>query len=116
MEFGVFEADVGGASGLAVRGEVDMAVVPTLERSLDAAIRNSVGAFVLDLCDVQFLDSSGLRVLLHARALLAREERALGIICPPGDVRRLLAMVGVEDLFFLEDSREEMAAALMPAG
>jgi anti-anti-sigma factor len=112
----VVEADLDGAPGLAVRGEVDIAVVPTLERTLDAAIRNSVGAFVLDLCDVEFLESSGLRVLLRARALLAREERALAVVCPPGNFRRLLAMAGVEDLFFLADSREEIAAALVPAG
>jgi anti-sigma B factor antagonist len=103
----VFEADLDGAPGLAVRGEVDLAVVAT---------RSSVGAFVLDLCDVEFLDSTGLRVLLHARALLARDERALAVVCPPGNVRRLLEVVGVDDLFFLVDTREEVAAALVPAG
>ena len=52
--------------------------------ALDAAIRDSSGAFVIDLCDVEFLDSSGLSVLMRARALLGREERALAVVCPPG--------------------------------
>ena len=114
--FAVARADLDGAPGLAVRGEVDVAAVPALEQALDAAIRDSVGAFVLDLCDVEFLDSSGLRVLLHARALLARGERGLAIVCPPGNVRRLLEMVGVADLLFLYDSREDVAASLVRAG
>jgi anti-sigma B factor antagonist len=114
--FAVARADLDGAPGLAVRGEVDVAAVPALEQALDAAIRDSVGAFVLDLCDVEFLDSSGLRVLLHARALLARDERGLAIVCPPGNVRRLLEMVGVADLLFLYDSREDVAASLVRAG
>ena len=100
---------------VAVRGEVDIAVVPALELALDSAIRDSAGAFVLDLCEVEFLDSSGLHVMLRARALLAREDRALVIVCPPGPVRRLFDDTGIADLLFLYPSRAEAAAALVPA-
>jgi anti-sigma B factor antagonist len=114
--FEVVGAALKGAPGVAVRGEVDMAAVETLERALESAIRDSVGAFVLDLTDVEFLDSSGLRVLLRGRALLGRADRALAIVCPPGPVRRLFEVAGVADLLFLYGSREEAAAALSPAG
>jgi anti-anti-sigma factor len=87
---------------------------PQLELALDAAIRGSVGAFVLDLCDLEFLDSSGLSVVLRARAMLARDERALAIVCPPGPVRRLMEVAGVADLFFLYASRADVSAALVP--
>ena len=87
----------------------------TLERALDAAIRDTAGAFVLDFCDVEFLDSSGLGVLLRARALLGREDRALVIVCPPGPVLRLFEMVGIADPLFLYPSREGAARALVPA-
>jgi len=80
------------------------------------AIRDSAGAFVLDLCEVEFLDSSGLNLILRARAVLAREDRALVIVCPPGPVRRLFDQTGIADLLFLYPSREEAAAALVPAG
>jgi anti-sigma B factor antagonist len=102
-----------GAPGLTVRGEVDVAAVRRFEDAVDEAIRASAGAFVLDLCDVQFLDSSGLRVLLHARALLGREDRALAIVCPPGPVRRLFEVAGIADLLILYESREAAAAALV---
>ena len=101
---------------VAVRGEVDIAVVPALELALDSAIRDSAGAFVLDLCEVEFLDSSGLHVMLRARALLAREDRALVIVCPPGPVRRLFDETGIADLLFLFSSPEEAATALVPTG
>jgi len=113
--FRVDEDGLGGAPGAALHGEVDLASAKELETALDAAIRDSAGAFVIDLCDVQFLDSSGLNVLLRARALLGREERALAVICPPGAVMRLFEVSGVADLFFLYGSREEAAAALVPA-
>jgi anti-sigma B factor antagonist len=112
--FGVEESELGGAPGVAVRGEVDVSAVPALVEVLDAAIRDSAGAFVIDLCDVEFLDSSGLSALVRARALLGREERALAVVCPPGPVRRLFEVASVTDLFHLYDSREEAAAALVP--
>ena len=113
--FGITGARLGGAPGVAVHGEVDVAAVARLSAALDDAIRDSVGAFVIDLCEVEFLDSSGLSVLLRARALLGQDDRALALVCPPGPVRRLFDVVGVADLLVLYDTREAAAAALVPA-
>ncbi len=114
LSFDVQAADVSGAPGVAIQGEVDLSRVQALEQALDDAIRASEGAFVIDLCDLEFLDSSGLSVLLRARALLGREERGLAVICPPGPVRRLFDVSGAAELLFLYDTREEAAAALVP--
>lgn len=107
--------DSGDVPGLTVRGELDMESGPKLEEAVDAAIRASVGAFVLDFSDLEFLDSSGLSIVLRARAMLARDERALAIVCPPGPVRRLVELAGVADLLFLYDSRADVDAALIPS-
>jgi len=69
---------------------------------------------VVDLCDVRFLDSSGVSVLLHARAVLGRDERDLVVVCPPGPVRRILELTGIDDLFAMFDSRDAAAASLQP--
>ena len=112
--FGVEDSGLGGAPGVAVHGELDLAVAPAFEAELDAAIRDSVGAFVVDLCEVEFISSAGLNVLLRARALLGREERALAVVCPFGPVRRVFELSGSSELFVLYRSREEAAAALVP--
>ena len=111
----VDDAAVGRAPGVAVRGEVDLATVTVLEEALDAAIRESEGAFILDLSAVDFIDSSGLHALLRARGLLGREDRSLGVICPPGPALRALEVSGIADVFVIYASREEAAAALVPA-
>ena len=113
--FDIVDYDYGNAPGLTVRGQLDIAAVQRLEFALDTAIRESVGALVLDFSDLEFLDSGGLRVVLRARASLARDERHLAIVCPPGPVRRLIDLAGVADLFFLYDSRADVNAALVPA-
>jgi anti-anti-sigma factor len=116
QRFEVVAAQLQKAPAVAVRGEVDIAAVPALESALDGAVRDSAGAFVLDLCEVEFLDSSGLRLILRARALLARKDRALVIVCPLGRVRRLFDESGIADLLFLYSSPAEAAAALVPSG
>ena len=112
LELGVYRH--GDAPGLALRGEIDIAACPRLARALDAAIRETAGAFVLDFTELDYMDSSGLGLVLRARATLAREDRALAIVCPPGPVRRLIDVVGVADLLYLFASRDEVNAALRP--
>ena len=113
--FKVDDAGPRGAPGVAVYGEVDIGNVGDLEVALDAAIRDSHGAFIIDFSHVGFLDSSGLHVLLRARSLLGREDRALAVICRPGPARRVLELSGTADLFLLYGSREEAAASLVPS-
>jgi anti-anti-sigma factor len=97
--------------GAAVHGEVDLSVVPELELALDTAVMESEGTFVLDLSDLEFIDSSGLHVLLRTRGLLGREDRALAVICPHGPVRRVFELSGFSELFALFSSREELLRA-----
>jgi len=113
--FEVDDAGLRDAPGVAVRGEVDISTADALEATLDAAIRESAGAFVVDLSDLEFIETSGLHVLMRARSLLGREDRALAIVCPHGPVRRVFELSGSSELFALYASREEAAAALVPA-
>jgi anti-sigma B factor antagonist len=114
-EFRAERRSLSGAPGMFVSGEVDVSTVAGLTAALDDAIRESAGAFVVDLTAVDFLDSTGISVLVRARALLARDERALAVVCPPGPVRRIFEVSGIADLLALFDSREAAAAALRPA-
>lgn len=103
------------APGVAVKGEVDIADARALEDALQKAIIESVGAFVIDLSDLKFIDSSGLHVLHRARDLLGREDRQLAVVCPYGPVRRVFELSGTSELFALFATREEASAALVPA-
>jgi anti-sigma B factor antagonist len=111
----VDRAHSSGAPGVLLRGAIDLGTASQLIARLEAAIRASRGAFVIDLCDVTFLDSSGVSVLLRARAVLGREERALVIVCPPGSARSIFELAGIDDLLELFETRDQAAASLQPA-
>src|SRR5215211_6694237 len=106
---------VGGASAIAVDGELDLETAPEFTEEIELAVWDTAGAFVLDLTGVTFLDSSGLHALLRARAYLAREDRPLVLVCPAGAARRVLDLAGVLDTFVVYSSPETAAAALVPA-
>jgi anti-sigma B factor antagonist len=112
ISFKAVRADLPAAAGVAIRGEVDVAAVPALEQALESAIETTAGGLALDLSGVEFLDSSGLLAVLNARGLLAREGRALAVVCPPGPVRQLLELAGVAELLVICDSREDAEAVL----
>jgi anti-anti-sigma factor len=114
-EFRAERRSLGGAPGMIVCGEVDIHTVPQLSAALDEAIRESDGAFVVDLTALDFLDSTGISALVRARALLARDDRALAVVCPPGPVRRIFEVAGIADLLALFDSRAAVEEALRPA-
>jgi len=106
---------IGGASAITVAGELDIETAPQLGEEVELAVWSTVGAFVLDLSGVTFLDSSGMHALLRARAFLAREDRPLVLVIPPGPVRRVLDLASVLDTFVTYPSAEAAAAALVPA-
>jgi anti-sigma B factor antagonist len=107
----VLELDLGETAGVAVRGELELATAAELSAALDDAIRTTEGPFVIDLSNVGFVDSSGMACLMRARALLGRDDRVLGLICPLGSTRRALEIAGVDELVALYGSRDDFTGS-----
>jgi anti-sigma B factor antagonist len=105
---------ISGAHGLALSGDLDVTSATRLTEAVEFAVWGTKGAFVLDLSELAFLDSTGLHALLRARAILAREDRSLALLCPPGVARRVLDLAGTLDTFAAYSSAEALEAALVP--
>ncbi len=82
------------ARGVAVRGEIDAHTAPALAAALAAAEQQPL---VVDLAEVDFVDSSGLRVLLEAHQTMAAAGRALVLARPSDAVQRVLAVAGLDE-------------------
>jgi anti-anti-sigma factor len=67
---------------LALHGDLDPVGAPAADREVTAALHRGVDALVLHLDDVEFVDSSGLRMLLDAT--LAAERRGVDLRILPG--------------------------------
>jgi stage II sporulation protein AA (anti-sigma F factor antagonist) len=92
------------AWSVVVRGEIDMQTATKLEGVLDDVIAKGARLVTLDLEQVDFLDSSGLRVILGASNKLADQEGRLLLEGASSAVERVLEVTGVIER--LRQSRE----------
>jgi len=97
----------GSETRIAVRGELDLGTAPELERALETA-RAAGRPIVLDLRELSFMDSTGVRLLLIA-AEDARDGVPLRMLGPAsGDALVALQETGIASLLPL--SEEDGAA------
>jgi anti-sigma B factor antagonist len=93
-EFAVAEAHESGLLTLRPAGELDIATAPRLERALVGG-RQPGDRVVLDLADLEFLDSTGLRVIVHAVEAARTHGWELTLRQGPPPVRRVFEISGV---------------------
>ena len=82
-----------------VGGEVDTATGAALQRELLAVVRSRRRDLGLDLSTVDFLDSSGLRVLLVVQQAVEAQGRQVGLVGSTPMIDRLLEITGLDALF-----------------
>jgi anti-anti-sigma factor len=101
-----FEVEVGEPAGgvrtLRPSGELDIGTAPKLERAL---LENRVAGdrIVLDLADLEFIDSTGLRVIVHAAAAAEQGRWELRVRHGRPAVRRVFEISGVLGALPFED-------------
>ena len=101
----------GGVVGVVVEGRLDAATVPTLEQTFQRLLSEGQTRLVIDLSGVNYISSSGLRVLLTAR----RQARSRGgdmFLCHLHPrVREIFEMVGFLSVFGIYAECEQAASA-----
>jgi anti-sigma B factor antagonist len=85
----------GGAS-VVVRGEIDMATAPQLRDTLLGLVDRGVTRISLDCRGLDFLDSSGIGVLIAVRKRLG-DDGTLTLEGPQAHVRKVLELTGVSE-------------------
>lgn len=113
-----FEAKVGdlkdGVRTISVRGELDLSTAPDLETPLDQALENDEGSVLIDLTQCEFIDSTGIALIVRAWQRLQSDNngRAL-VLCSQNDqVRRVLEITGLELSIPVHMTRDEALSAL----
>ena len=98
------------ATVIAVTGELDLASSPALQEELDRISAEST-LLIIDLRELDFMDSTGLSVLVRAHQHAEEQGRRLAMVKGPQQVQRLLSLTGVADRLTLVDTPEELLSA-----
>ena len=107
----------GGIRVFTVRGELDMNTAPELEQKLDSALSSPTSAIMLDLCECEFIDSTGIALIVRAWQRVDRSAGGEGegrvVLCSHNhQVRRLLKITGVENSISMHEQRDAALAEL----
>lgn len=96
----------------ALSGELDMASAPALEEALAEARTDGVQQLVLDLRELRFIDSSGLRAVIAAVREARRSGHDLALIRGPDQVQQVFDITGVaRRMTIVSDESEVVPAA-----
>ena len=85
---------------LLVRGEIDAHTAPRLGQALEAID----GDVILDLSETDFVDSSGLRVLVQQHQAFAARNASMVIADPSSPVERVFELSSLDDFFDIRHS------------
>lgn len=93
-----------------VAGEVDLATAPHVREEVLALAVNDVDGVIVDLSEVPYLDSAGVKVLFQLARDLRQRDQSLLVTVPVGSpLRRVLKITGLHEVAPI---CEEIASAL----
>ncbi len=88
---------------LALQGELDIASAAAVERELERIESAAPATIVLDLRELAFMDSTGLRIVVAADARAQEHGRRLVIVRGPDAVQRIFHMTRIDERLEIVD-------------
>jgi anti-sigma B factor antagonist len=96
--FGLTETWFGDVAVVGVSGELDMLTTPELAEAIEAAVRKSPSALIVDLSAVEFLASAGMSTLITAHEGITPRAK-FAVVADGPATSRALRLVGIDQIF-----------------
>jgi anti-sigma B factor antagonist len=97
----------GGVLVFKLRGSLDLATTPTVKAALTEATDSGPHDIIVDLTQLEFLDSTGLGVLIGAHRRAAEHAGSFRLVIGDGPIARLLNITGLISVFSVYRSLED---------
>jgi anti-sigma B factor antagonist len=100
------------ARGTAVRlvltGDLDLATAAEGEAAIIAAEENQPPLLILDLSELEFMDSTGLRVVISAASRARDDKRRLVLVKGPEVIQRVFEITRLAERLDMVDSVDDV--------
>jgi anti-sigma B factor antagonist len=96
---------------MSVTGRVDSATAPELEGKLRELVDAEKTQIVLDLKNVEYMSSAGLRAMVSTLKAVKRANGDLRISSPSPRVEEVLRLAGLTSIFSIHPTQEEAVAS-----
>jgi anti-sigma B factor antagonist len=104
VDLGLDVVERNGFAVLAVHGEVDVYTAPQFREQLIQLVDQGHRKIVIDLEGVEFLDSTGLGVLVGGLKRVRSHDGDLALVCTQRRILKVLEITGLTKVFSIHDS------------
>ena len=111
MDLTLATREVDGTTVVAVGGEIDVYTAPKLRDRITDLVAEGVYDIVIDLEAVEFLDSTGLGVLVGGLKKVRPHEGSLRLVCTQERLLKIFKITGLGKVFSIHESPEAALAA-----
>lgn len=85
-----------------IEGELDVSTADKLKEYLHKLADEQVLDMKIDLSNLDYIDSTGLGVMIGVLKKLRSEEKEIYIINPKGNVKKIFTITGLDKIFKVE--------------
>ena len=100
-----------GAPIVAVGGEIDVYTAPKLRDKITELVGDGIYDLVIDMEEVEFLDSTGLGVLVGGLKKVRAHDGSLQLVCNQDRLLKIFRITGLAKVFVIHDTAEAALAA-----
>jgi anti-sigma B factor antagonist len=104
-------SEVDGATIIAVGGEIDVYTAPKLRDKITELVGDGIYDIIVDMEAVEFLDSTGLGVLVGGLKKVRAHDGSLELICTQDRLLKIFRITGLAKVFVIHDSADGALAA-----
>ncbi|MCW2868203.1 MAG: anti-anti-sigma factor [Marmoricola sp.] len=109
MDLSLETREVGSRTIVSVGGEIDVYTAPKLRDQITELVSDDRHDLLIDLEGVDFLDSTGLGVLVGGLKKVRAQDGSMELICSQDRLLKIFRITGLAKVFTIHDSQ---AAAL----
>ncbi len=99
MELSVTSRQEGGRTVISVSGEIDVYTAPSLRERINELVAAGQHDLIVDLEGVEFLDSTGLGVLVGSLKRVRAHDGALRLVCTQEKILKVFRITGLTKVF-----------------
>lgn len=110
MDLTLSTREVGGRTIVAVGGEIDVYTAPKLRDTITELVVAGSYQLVIDMTAVEFLDSTGLGVLVGGLKKVRAHQGSLELVCNSDRLLKIFKITGLAKVFVIHESAETALA------
>lgn len=110
MDLTLETRDADGVTVIAVAGEIDVYTAPKLRDRITELVGEGTYHLVIDMEGVEFLDSTGLGVLVGGLKKVRAHDGSLQLVCNQDRLLKIFRITGLAKVFTIHASADALSA------